>query len=369
MAIYRNRFWRFEHPHAATILLMTANILVFGLCLRFSVATAISPEVLFLNGAMYPRAIERHEYWRLIAHGFLHANLLHLATNMLCLVLWGGLLEKRVGSFYFLLIYFSAMIAGAAASNLHHSYSYLAVGASGAISGILGALLCLSLLGKIDLSITYFAINIGLNIAYVAVAPSKIDWVAHFGGFTAGLIVCALVDVFERANKTILRCKFPEFIKVNGFLLAAVVGICLWRNMQNPPNTGSADNWLLLLTCVALCLAGLKFIDLLLSLKKGLAIVVVVLALANAGLISLVKRMLIAASGERCALQFSGMAGLLGDLANMACSNQPLSLMLAAACAFTITMLLYSRELVRGINDIGFLSASLRAERNRRQGL
>jgi membrane associated rhomboid family serine protease len=82
MAIYRNRRWLVERPHAATFLLMTANLLVFGLCLRASNTAAISPEVLFVNGAMYSQAIERHEYWRLISHAFLHADPLHLATNM-----------------------------------------------------------------------------------------------------------------------------------------------------------------------------------------------------------------------------------------------------------------------------------------------
>src|SRR5215469_5973264 len=108
MALYRNRPWRFEPPHTVTFILVIANVFVFGLSMRHSSAAGISPEVLFLNGAMYPLAIGKHEYWRLVAYAFLHANLLHLVTNMICLVLWGGYLEKRVGPFYFLAIYFAA---------------------------------------------------------------------------------------------------------------------------------------------------------------------------------------------------------------------------------------------------------------------
>jgi hypothetical protein len=61
MAVYRNRSWLVEWPHAATFLLLIANVTIFGLCLRASSSSAISSEVLFADGAMYSQAIERHE--------------------------------------------------------------------------------------------------------------------------------------------------------------------------------------------------------------------------------------------------------------------------------------------------------------------
>ena len=94
-----------EIPHAAVYLLLTVNIVVYGLCLNQSAGPAIPAEVLYRYGAMYSLALQRHEYWRLVTYGFLHFNLVHLASNMLCLVLWGGHLEKRVGPAYFLFIY------------------------------------------------------------------------------------------------------------------------------------------------------------------------------------------------------------------------------------------------------------------------
>jgi membrane associated rhomboid family serine protease len=86
-------------------------------------------------GGMYSTALARHEYWRLLAYGFLHVNFIHLTTNMLCLVLWGGHLEKRVGPAYFLIIYLCAMVFGAIVGNAIHTTPYLTVGASGATSG------------------------------------------------------------------------------------------------------------------------------------------------------------------------------------------------------------------------------------------
>jgi membrane associated rhomboid family serine protease len=267
MAVYKNRLWRVERPYIATFLVMTANFLVFGLCLYNSNGAAISPEVLYRNGAMYALAIDRHEYWRLIAYGFLHANLFHIATNMICLALWGGNLEKRIGAFYFLVIYFCAMIAGAIVSNLHHAGPYLMVGASGAISGILGALLCLWILGKVDLSAGFFAMNIGLNVA-LAVSSSSVDWVGHLGGFAAGLIVCALIDILERVNRFALRCKFPEFVKINSLILGVTPGILLWSTTPDALSLGSPQSRLLLLIYSASCLAAIKLVDLAMSLKK-----------------------------------------------------------------------------------------------------
>src|SRR5262249_14695598 len=172
-----------EVPHTVGFVLITANVIVFGLCARYSDSSTIPSEVLFRNGAMYPSALQRGEYWRLLAYGFLHANIIHLAVNMLCLALWGAYLEKRIGACYFTLLYLCSVIAAGLVSNLAHTDQYLSVGASGGISGVLGGLLCLWFLRKIDLSANFFLVNIGLN-AVLAFSIDRVDWAAHLGGFT-----------------------------------------------------------------------------------------------------------------------------------------------------------------------------------------
>ena len=262
----------FESPHPATYFFLAANMVIFGLCANQAGTQQIPGALLFRNGAMYAQAIERQEYWRLVASGFLHANLVHVASNMLCLGLWGGHLEKRVGTAYFVLIYLGALVTGAIASNLSHTSPYLGVGASGAISGILGALLCLRILGKLDLPLNFFVINIGLNIA-MGFTARNIDWAAHAGGFVAGFAACAGLDLVEKANAYLLRCKFPEFIKLNVLLLAVGWFVFTWIT---PPA------WPLLLAWLAFCLFAIKLTDIALSRAKGLAVVVVGLASANA---------------------------------------------------------------------------------------
>jgi membrane associated rhomboid family serine protease len=365
MTTYRAGRSFFEVPHAAVYLLLTANIVISGLCFSQSGAPAAPAELLYRYGAMYSSALQRHEYWRLMAYGFLHVNILHLATNMLCLALWGGHLEKRVGSLYFLIIYACALAFGALIGDAIHATSYLTVGASGATSGILGALLCLWILGRTDLQANFFAINIGLNVV-LALGNSRIDWGVHLGGFSAGLIACALLDLIEKVNLRVLRCKFPEFVKTNIFALACACALLWWSNGPAEVTTGS-QWWRPAAAFIAICFVVVKMVDVILSLKKGLAIIVILLAVANAAVV-VVGSALSASLLSAACVRFVGPVPIESLLA-AACVNPVPAVGIAATCVLVLTLLLYSQELHRGIRDIGFVGASLRAERNRRQGL
>jgi membrane associated rhomboid family serine protease len=83
----------FVAPQPIVQLLLGLNVAVFCLCIIQSKTAVIPAEMLLRYGAMHSGAIDRYEWWRLITHGFLHANPLHIGGNMICLVLWGGLLE------------------------------------------------------------------------------------------------------------------------------------------------------------------------------------------------------------------------------------------------------------------------------------
>src|SRR6185312_2565903 len=202
-----------------------------------------------------------------------------------CLVLWGGHLERRVGPAYFLILYLGAMVFGAVIGDALHASPYLTAGASGATSGILGALLCLWILGKLEVGFDFFAINIGLNIAF-AFGNSRIDWGVHLGGFAAGLIACAVLDLIEKASPYVLRCKFPEAVKVDLTLLACSAALWTWSG-QAQAFAPRFSGWSLILVVVVACCAIVKIVDLALSMKKGLAIVVMVLAAANAAAVML----------------------------------------------------------------------------------
>jgi rhomboid protease GluP len=366
MAIGQNDRSFFASPHAVVYLLIAANVFIYGLAARHTGTAAIPGDVLLRSGAMYSFAIARHEYWRLVAYGFLHTNLLHLAANMICLALWGGHLERRVGAFYFIVIYVCALIAGAVVSNVTHSGPYLTVGASGAISGVLGALLSLWILGRVELSANFFVINIGLNAALAASAPG-IDWGAHVGGFAAGMIACALLDIVEKANASVLRCKFPEFVKINAAVIMGGVAFVLWGS--NP--TGAVppqDSWPMLGYFIVCCIA-VKLIDLALAIKKGLAIVALTFAAANAALVLFAGAGHASLFAAACAPDRLPNIRWIETMRAAACANLNVTLDIAAACALILTLLLYAPDIQRGIKDVGFVGASLRAERKRRRGI
>jgi membrane associated rhomboid family serine protease len=357
--------WYFASPHATVYLLLAANVAVYGLCLARAGTPDIPGEVLLRYGAMYSDAIGRHEYWRLFACGFLHANPVHLGSNMLCLVLWGGPLERRIGAFYFLVIYGCALLAGSIIGYATAAGPYLSVGASGAISGVLGALLALWILGKLDVAANFFVVNIGLNVVLAASVPG-IDWGAHLGGFITGMIACAVLDAAERASALVLRCKFPEFVKVNVPLIAGALAVLLWRD-KLPAAT--AENLPPLLEYVVACGIAVKLIDLILSIKKGLAIVALALAAANAAMVFYAGTLFAPAFAGGCAATRAPALRQIEMLRAMACTNPQATLAVAAASALVVTLLLYARDIHRGLNDVGFIGPSLRAERKRSQGL
>jgi membrane associated rhomboid family serine protease len=366
MSGLRNRAF-FEIPHAMVYILVTLNIAAYLLCLHYSGAMAIPTDLLLRNGAMYSRAIDRQEYWRLVAYGFLHSDLFHLATNMICLALWGGHLENRIGSAYFTVVYVCALVAGGLVSDLTHAREYFLVGASGAVSGVLGALLCLRILAKIGLSAGFFVINIGLNVA-LALSSSQIDWSAHVGGFAAGFISCALLDILEKAHAYVFRCRFPEFVKMNCLLIggALAIGFLGSKPVGLPL---PQEIWLRLLTYSILYLGFVKLLDLLLSIKKGLAVTVVVLSVANAALALFIARALAPALISKCMVLRSEAENLSERLFGVACTSVDMTIHVVAASALALTFLVCWPQLCRGMRDVGFIAASLRAERQRRRGL
>lgn len=355
MSGFRSNQGFFESPYPATYFFLAANVVIFGLCANQAGSPDIPGALLLRNGAMYKQAIERGEYWRLVAAGFLHFNLVHVASNMLCLALWGGHLERRIGTAYFVLLYLGSLVGGSIVSNLAHTSPYLGAGASGAVSGILGALLCLRLFRKIGLPMSFFGINIGLNVATSFAAPN-VDWAAHAGGFATGLVGCAALDLAERANAHLLRCKFPEFAKLNLLLLTLGTLLFIWLTV---------GGWVLA-AGLALCLGVVKLVDLVLARTKGLAVVVIALAVANAALL-LALTVTLAPRG--CDLRYAPAFPRLRDLVVTVCANVTATSIVVPLGVFALTLLLYSQELHRGLKDIGFIAASMTGERKRRYGL
>ena len=72
----------FEIPHAAVYTLLIATLVISGLPFIQAGGPSAPGELLYRYGAMYSTVLARHEYWRLVAYGFLHFDFVHLTVNM-----------------------------------------------------------------------------------------------------------------------------------------------------------------------------------------------------------------------------------------------------------------------------------------------
>jgi membrane associated rhomboid family serine protease len=145
-------------------------------------------------GALWTPSVLDGEVWRAISVGFLHFNLMHIAANSFVLYVLGSQIEKVLGSSRFLIIYTVALLGGSLASTF--LTEGVAVGASGAIWGLLGAQVALAygrppvLPASIARAMKPMAMrNLVLNVGISFIGG--IDWAAHFGGGLFGGAILA----------------------------------------------------------------------------------------------------------------------------------------------------------------------------------
>lgn len=154
------------------------------------------------------------EYYRLLTCIFLHAGILHLLCNMYSLYIIGKEVENVFGKIKFLTIYILSGISGSILS-LAFSQNTISVGASGAIFGLLGALLYFGYYYRTYLGATIRksilpVIIINLIIGFMS---SGIDNAAHIGGLIAGILTSMMVGIPDKSDKT---------EKINGIILTII---------------------------------------------------------------------------------------------------------------------------------------------------
>ncbi len=166
----------------------------------------------------------RKEYLRLVSSGFLHANWMHFIFNMVSLFLFSALLENEIGPFFFLVIYFISLIGGNLfALYIHRNHGdYSAIGASGAVSGIIFASIALYPGLSIGFIILPFSIPSWIyGILFVAYSiygmktkRDNIGHEAHLGGAIIGLVTALLIQPSATSSNyiTILLITIPTLV-------------------------------------------------------------------------------------------------------------------------------------------------------------
>lgn len=176
-----------------------------------------STNTLINFGANYDVLTKSGEYYRLFTCMFLHIGIMHLICNMYSLYVIGKEVEGLFGKWKYLLIYLLSGICGSMLS-LAFSYNTVSAGASGAIFGLLGALLYFgyyyrTYLGAVMRSSIIPVILFNLIIGFLS---SGIDNAAHIGGLVGGILIAMAVGIPDKSSKK---------EKINGIILS-ILYIC-----------------------------------------------------------------------------------------------------------------------------------------------
>jgi membrane associated rhomboid family serine protease len=137
--------------------------------------------------------------WQLLTSVFTHVSLIHIGFNMLVLWSLGPQLELAVGRLRFLAIYLLSGLAGSAAVLWLSASTSTTLGASGAIFGMLGALLVIAV--KVRGDVRGIATWIAINLVITFVLPLNISWQGHLGGLAGGLLVGAAIVYAPRERR------------------------------------------------------------------------------------------------------------------------------------------------------------------------
>lgn len=199
--------------NAGTILKPYVTWTLMGLCLLVFLYEFFLPmrplvAFIFMYGAIPVEITHAQDLFTLVTSMFLHLSWLHLAGNMLYLHIFGNNIEDAMGHIRYLLFYLLTGVAAALAhSALAPGSPYPMIGASGAISGVMGAYIVLFPHGKVGVlifirkvdlpawSVIGFWFALQLYFAYLSLGRTGgggVAFGAHVGGFIAGAVLVLL---------------------------------------------------------------------------------------------------------------------------------------------------------------------------------
>jgi membrane associated rhomboid family serine protease len=181
----------------ATIGLIAINVIVFLIELAGGGAGSLNGGGTVIHDAgLRGPEIANGDWWRVITGGFLHAGLLHLLLNMYVLYVAGSILEPGIGTPRFLGIYFVSLVAGSLGA-LIVDPNTLTVGASGAIFGLMAAVIVVARGRGVEQLATQFGLFVVLNLV-LTFSISGISVGGHIGGLIGGAVAALLVIFVEK---------------------------------------------------------------------------------------------------------------------------------------------------------------------------
>lgn len=179
-------------------LLVAVNAVIF-LCCTFG------GDLLYNMGSLSPYGFwEKQEYYRIVTAMFLHGDIQHLINNMLLLFGLGAMIEKEIGHLPFALFYFTAGLGANMVSLVYKvqagQWYVESIGASGAVFGLVGALLAITFLSGLRMPNVTPGRIVFVVVYSVAsgMGNNSIDNAAHLGGLAMGMIGGSLLSLIIR---------------------------------------------------------------------------------------------------------------------------------------------------------------------------
>lgn len=199
------------------------HFLVLGLIISNALVSikGFSDRIFFDKYKFQIGAINRGEKYRMVTSAFLHVDYLHLILNMYVLYIFSGMLINRLGEWKFLVLYFGSLLAGSILTQAYHKKElyYSAVGASGAVSGIVYAAILL----RPDMTLYMFPLPVpipayifGVGYLLYSIYGMKnqlgnVGHSAHLGGAIGGYALMLLLypQVYQQSQITVLLLGIP----------------------------------------------------------------------------------------------------------------------------------------------------------------
>ena len=154
-----------------------------------------------LGGTWYP-GVSDGAYWQLLTSAFMHVQVLHIGFNMFALWVLGPQLEQLFGRVRYVALYLLSALAGSALVYATTAPYVTTLGASGAIFGLMGALLVVAI--RTRTSVQSVLVWIAINAVITLTVPN-ISWQGHLGGFIGGTLVAAAIVWAPRDRRALVQ--------------------------------------------------------------------------------------------------------------------------------------------------------------------
>jgi len=235
-----------EHEAPVTSVLLVANFLLFGVSWVLTMQAGeagglrtlwgMNSAASYQLGASLPlqMLLQNHQWWRLVTAMFLHGGLIHIGFNMMTLMQFGPALEELYGSGRYLFLYVVTGAFGFLASAVTGHFS---VGASGALLGLIGAMLAVTTKrgGSFMRELRSRLITSVVILFMIGFWGSLgIDNSAHIGGFAVGFVLGKVYDDRQPMNSRERQTAYAQGWLAGIVVLASFVMMLVHFHDQLP---------------------------------------------------------------------------------------------------------------------------------------